>query len=555
MLQDPESTLRERFFPRLDARFSGVEPTDVNRIRAEVLDACVAASVLAPGLFSLNVPTGGGKTLSSLAFALRHAERYGLSRIIYVIPYMSIIEQNAEVFREFLGDDAVVEHHSSFDPDRDESEDANDEDPSQGATRRRAKLACENWDAPLVATTAVQFFESLFADKPSRCRKLHNLARSVIILDEAQMLPQALLLPCLAAIRELALRYGASVVLCTATQPAVGYREDFKHGLKDVRKIIPDPAALHARLRRTIVQWLGPLSDAALVERLRAHDQALCVVNTKDHARRLYEMLRGQPGLFHLSANMTPAHRSATITKIKETLAGKGPCLVISTSLIECGVCVDFPIVYRATAGLDSIAQAAGRCDREGLLTAAAGGPAGQVFVFTSEDNKPEKLFAINADKAKEIFELGYPDVLAPEAMDHYFRLLFWQAGEELDAKRILRKLELGASKGSFEFRSVAEAFHIIVQDQRPIIVAREEDAVKLVRDLEHVKAPGAILRKLQRHTVQVYPQVWRVLVDAGAVRLVLEGVGVLENLSLYREDLGLCPEDPTYVHEQYLTV
>ncbi len=536
------SKLSERFFPRLEDLTARVDDTPVNRIRREVLDACLAAAEHAPGLFSLTVPTGGGKTLSSLAFALRHAEKHGLSRIVYVIPYMSIIEQNADIFRKFLGDDAVVEHHSSADPGNDTE--------AENMALRRARLASENWDAPLIATTAVQFFESLFAAKPSRCRKLHNLAGSVIILDEAQMLPQPLLLPCLAAIRELAARYGSSVVLCTATQPAVGKRDDFPKGLERVHDIISNPAALHARLRRVQVEHLGALDDEVVAERLRKHPQVLCIVNTRRHARELYERLQaaGTQGLVHLSANMTASHRSRVFAKIKTALAEGHPCRVVSTQLVEAGVDLDFPVVYRAAAGLDSIAQAAGRCDREGLLTNRAGAPAGRVYVFTPADGLPPGHFRITANTTAEVLRQAYPDLLAPEAVERYFRLLFWQAGERLDDKNVLKDLEAGAGKGNFPFREIADKFRLIENDMCPVIVADTPELESLVRDLEYAPSPGRILRKLQRYTVQLHQQAWNALVAAGAARLVLDGLALLENLDLYSEELGLCPEDPTYL-------
>ncbi len=545
-------TMAGRFFPKLEALSNGAEPTPVNKIRREALKACLASAEKEPGLFSLTAPTGCGKTLSSLAFALRHAERHKLSRIIYVIPFTSIIEQNADVFREFLGDDAVVEHHSALEPDDEEDESPN---------ARRARLACENWDAPLVATTSVQFFESLFAAKPSRCRKLHNLARSVIILDEAQTLPQGLLLPCLAALRELAKRYGASVVLCTATQPAVEKRDDFPIGLDKVREILPDRADFHERLRRVRVEGLGMLSDDALCARLGEHGQTLCIVNTRKHARALYESLVRSPdrgsreGIFHLSARMTAAHRSERITAIKTALREGRPCLVISTQLVEAGVDLDFPVVYRAAAGLDAIAQAAGRCDREGRLTEAAGAPAGRVFLFTPEDGLPPGHFRVTADTAAMVLRQGYPDPLAPEAVERYFRLLFWQAGNDLDTKDILKGFETGVREGLFRFRTAAETFRLIENAMRPVIVALDETARKQVRELEFTPSPGRVLRKLQRQVVQLPPWEWNSLIGAGAARLILNGLAVLENEDLYDDELGLCPEDPSFVRIDRLTI
>lgn len=529
--------LAERFSSKLQLLNDEARDSPVNRIRRQVQDECLCAADLPPGLFSLTVPTGGGKTLSSMAFALKHARRHGLRRIIYVIPYTSIIEQNAKVFREYLFDDAVVEHHSSVDI-KDDKDDENP-DPKQ----RRAQLAAENWDAPLVVTTSVQFFESLFANKPSRCRKLHNLARSVIILDEAQMLPQPLLLPCLRAIRELALRYGATVVLCTATQPAVGQREEFPQGLDGVREIVSNVPALHQALRRVQVEDLGALDDEALCERLAGHQQALCVVNTRRHARELFQRLRGREGLFHLSGNMTGEHRARVIKTIKQRLKDKQPCLVLSTSLIECGVDADFPVVYRALAGLDSVAQAAGRCDREGLLTAAAGHPAGRVFIFEPTEAFSPAYLKEPISAMKYVQKLKPTDLLAPKVMDDFFGELFWSKGEKLDEKEILFLLKRGAESLSFPFKDVAKLFQVIENATKPLIIRENDEVNKLVRELEFAPAPGCALRCLQRHIVQISFRAWDALVRSGNARELLEGVAVLEKTVLYDEEVGLLEE------------
>ncbi len=535
------------FFAKMREKFGSVDNTAVNAARNEVLQACQQAASNQPGMFSLTVPTGGGKTLASLAFALRHAEQYGLKRIVYVIPYMSIIEQNAAVFRQFMGEDAVVEHHSAYDPDQKDSPESDDESGSETTSlRRRIKLACENWDAPLVATTAVQFFESLYSNKPSRCRKLHNLAKSVIILDEAQMMPRHVLLPCLSAIRELSANYGASVVLCTATQPAINKRKNFPHGL-DAREIMKDPASLHKRLQRTFVSSLGELDDTQLCLRLETHDQALCIVNTRAHAAKLFAMLCERPGVYHLSANMTPAHRSRKIAAIKAVLEQDAPCLLIATSLIECGVDVSFPVVYRALAGLDSIAQSAGRCDREGLLTAAKGAPAGQVFVFSSSEHKDPPHLHSFVDATKEVLQLDFPDLLAPEAIEKYFHLLYWQAAEKLDQQRILNKLAEGAANLDFPFREVADAFQYIEQQQvRTLLIPFDdhEGIMRLLESLAYAKSPRSILRKLQKHTIQIYVHQLKELLRQGVVGPVLdgqvEGFYVLLDAEAYNEEQGL---------------
>ena len=331
----------------------------LNRLRSEILDHAVEQAAQPQGLFTLTVPTGGGKTFTSMAFALEHAKQHGMRRVIYVIPFTSIIEQNAAEFRKVfgeLGEQSVLEHHSTFDDGKLQNE----------ATKDKLRLASENWDAPIVVTTAVQFFESLFADRSSRCRKLHNIAGSVIILDEAQMLPLNLLLPIMQAIKELAQNYRCSIVMCTATQPAVQAENGFYRGFENVREIAPKPTALFDKLRRTTVQHIGTQTDTDLLAKLGEHSQMLVIVNNRRHARSLYDQAKHLDGTFHLTTLMCAKHRSQKLDEIRGRLKNGEPCRVIATSLIEAGVDVDFPLVMRAEAGLDSVAQAAGRCNREG---------------------------------------------------------------------------------------------------------------------------------------------------------------------------------------------
>lgn len=515
-----------------------IADTPVKLIRAEVLASCRAAAELNPGLFSLTVPTGGGKTLSSLAFALGHALHHGLSRVVYVIPYTSIIEQNAQVFRQALGDtrgEFVVEHHSNL-----VFEDEADDDRPHPAT--------ENWDAPVIVTTAVQFFESLYSHKAGRCRKLHNLAGSVIILDEAQMLPLPYLLPCIEALRELTASYGASMVLCTATQPALNASEDLDKGLKgglhDVREIIPDPVALHSSLRRVTVRHIGEVAESELVERLAGEIQALCVVNTRRQARRLFDALRGcvdmQEGLFHLSALMCPQHRTETLVRIRQALADGRPCRVVSTTLVEAGVDVDFPAVYRAECGIDSIAQAAGRCNREGRLDS------GHVHVFRPEGGLPPGHFRKTAQAARSVVGRHREDLLHPDAVRDYFLELYWQAGNDsLDAKKILERLTNDASRGWFPFKEIGQDFQLIESATQGLIIPYDDSAHAVVRALDALQ-PGdrasGMLRRVQRHTVSLYTRELERLEREGAVRRTGpdKQFFVLANMSLYSPVVGL---------------
>ena len=360
---------------RLDVHLSGFGKPEgkINSARARILAHVRGGARQSPGLFSLTVPTGGGKTLASLAFALDHALCHDLRRMIYVIPYTSIVEQTADVFRKALNEgDAVLEHHSSFDHEK-------TDDPGED---ERIRLASQNWDRPVIVTTAVQFFESLFANRPSKCRKLHNLARSVIILDEAQTLPLHLLRPCLAAIRELARGYGSSLVLCTATQPALRREDGFSadEALEGVRELAPDPSGLYEEMRRVQVRDVGEVTDTEIAEELVHREQALVIVNSRAHARALFDAISDLPGVVHLTTNMTPVHRRNTLANVRRRLEELKPVRLVATSLIEAGVDVDFPVVWRCVAGIESIAQAAGRCNREGKLETA-----GEVYVFRSE--------------------------------------------------------------------------------------------------------------------------------------------------------------------------
>jgi len=522
---------------RLDAHLTvlanGAKKTKVNRLRAEILSACRAHAADAPGLFSLTVPTGGGKTLSSLAFALDHALAHGLDRVIYVIPYTSIIEQNAAVFRHALEQqdgEAVLEHHSNFEPPL-----AKNTEEEEGEEYSRARLAAENWDAPLVVTTNVQFFESLFASRRSPCRKLHNIARSVVVLDEAQMLPPDFLLPCIETLRELCANYGASVVLCTATQPALHRRNEFEKGLEGVREIAPEPARLYTELKRVRVTDLGKVDDATLAARMAGHAQALCVVNTRKHARELYERLAGGEETVHLSANMCPAHRSQKLDAIKKRLKGKLPCRVISTQLVEAGVNLDLPVVYRALAGLDSLAQAAGRCNREGKLEC------GEVFLFRPEAGLPH--FAKQAAQATDtVLRRHGDDPLSLAATQAYFEEFYWQKGDRLDKEKLLSLMQEGAGRFNFPFPEVARLFHIIDDFTVPLVIPWDDEARQVITALEHAEYPARLLRRAQRYAVSVHPRLRDALVGAGEARFVTEECAVLVNMDLYSDALGLCP-------------
>lgn len=546
----PQQTTIRSSFPQeiadieraLVKRLSCFQPdsSPVNKIRAEVLSHCLSSADRAPGFFSLTVPTGGGKTLSSLAFALRHARIHGLRRVIYVIPFTSIIEQNAAVFRKALaelGDDIVLEHHSNLDPDGDHA-------------TSRSRLVAENWDARIIVTTNVQFFESLHASCTSRCRKLHRMARSVIIFDEVQTLPVDYLAPCLRSMEELGNHYGSTVVLCTATQPAIERRPEFPTGIPTPVEIIPDPADLHRRLRRVQATRLGKASDLELLPRFCAHDQMLCIVNTRRHARELFELLPRDGLRFHLSALMCPAHRSLKLKEIKNRLENGESVRLVSTQLVEAGVDIDFPVVFRALSGLDSIAQAAGRCDREGRLTDRLGRPGGQFFIFEPPGLPPEGFLRATAAAAAEVLAGPLHDVLSPEAIESYFRHHYWQHQGIMDQHRILDCWPSTMTRQDdlllFHFKTCAENFRLIDDYTEPVLIPYREQGEALCAELRETYDPARLrylARKLQRLTVQIPRRQHQRLLSAGILLTVHERFHILNSTPHYSEDFGLHPE------------
>ncbi len=543
--------LREQLDRHLDG-FRG--DTDVNRLRAEILRHVRGQADHAPGLFSLTVPTGGGKTLASLAFALDHAIRHGLRRVIFVIPFTSIIEQNAAVFRRALGslgDAAVLEHHSAFverPPARD--------DPEKYQSAHKLRLAMENWDAPIVVTTAVQFFESLFAARPSQCRKLHNIAGSVVILDEAQTMPLKLLRPCVATIDELARNYRTSVVLCTATQPALEATA-LGGGLSGLRELAPVPSRLFQRLQRVRVRHVQTWSDEVLTAELRSREQVLCIVNNRRHARAVYQAMADLPGARHLTTLMCARHRSEVLDDVRRMLRDHQPCRLVSTSLIEAGVDVDFPSVLRAEAGLDSIAQAAGRCNREGRRDPTAC----EVLVFATEneDWSPPPELTQYANVAREVLRQIDGDPLSPRAMRRYFELLYWHKGsQQLDAHNLMGLLK-ESCLDSLPMETLAAKFRMIDSVQMPVIVPYDDDARAALRALEFAEGSGAIARKLQPYVVQLPRHGFDALRKVGAVAPVAphkwgDQFMVLSNVDLYDQQSGLTWDNPEFIRAENLT-
>jgi CRISPR-associated endonuclease/helicase Cas3 len=496
----------------------------VNRQRDLVLKDCLQAAVLEPGLFSLTVPTGGGKTLASLAFALNHAITKEKRRIIYVIPFTSIIEQNAKVFRDMLGDDAVLEHHCNFLPDE-----------SDWKTR----LAAENWDAPVVVTTNVQFFNSFYSNKTSKCRKLHNVANSIVIFDEVQAIPVEKLRPCLEVIKELSLNYGVTTVLCTATQPAIEFSEQFTSGLKNVREIIQDIPSLFSELKRTEEIYIGKFTEEDIANQLLEHEQVLCIVNTRQQALDVFNALPESDENIHLSALMYPAHRTRKLDEIRKRLTpgNESPCRVVSTQLIEAGVDVDFPCVFRAIAGIDSIAQAAGRCNRNGLSKIPC-----KVNIFEFQKEAGCSFFRLAAQSAMKLLGPFAEGLTSPECVREYFADFFWKNDQRMDGDGIIENLCRPAQTGDIQFRDIAK-FQMINSATEPVIIALEKIALELVRSLEFAEHKGGILRKLQQFSVQIYPYQLAEIKDW--LESPVPGVWVLRSKEIYSEATGLMCKPP----------
>lgn len=485
--------LKERLDRALAEIAAKAAPTEVNRSRAEVLEDCRRRAGERQGVFTLTVPAGGGKTLASMAFALGHAAAHQLDRVIVVIPYTSIIEQNARVFRRIFGDDVVVEHHSAFDPPQEPS---------------RVWLATENWDAPVVVTTSVQFFESLFANRTSAARKLHNLARAVIVFDEVQMFPPPLLVTIVDGLAELASRYRSTLVLTTATQPALGRRRDFPVGFAAAREIVSAPEKHFRSLERVEVRWPPNLTIATsyrdLATQVEQHERALVIVHLRNDARELAALL---PGAIHLSALMCPRHRTEVLDSIRSRLAQTGSCRVVATQLVEAGVDIDFPVVFRALGGLDSMAQAAGRCNREGRLVDRQGRPRrGLLEVFVAPTPPPVGVLRAALEVTRTILaeRAGSADLNDPALFQRYFRRLYFS--RNLDQKGIQ------ASREAFQFATVAEKFQMIESGwQKAVIIPYDDEAIEAIATIRRIalSADGVhryrrAARRLQRYSVNV---------------------------------------------------
>lgn len=481
--------LKQRMDEYLSRKTAGAKQTPINEMRARVLSACREKAKAGPGVFTLTVPTGGGKTLASLAFALGHAVRNEKSRIIVVIPFTSIIEQTAAVYREALGDQAVIEHHSNVDPGK--------ETPTK-------RLMSENWDAPVVVTTSVQFFESLFANRTSKCRKLHRIANSVVVFDEVQTFPVKLLAPVKYALRELTARYGATLVMCTATQPML---------LDNAVEILPqlendvesEFAVVRGRCEMLMPQTEDRVTWEALAEELRSHQRVMAIVHRRDDAQELAKLV-GDCCL-HLSARMCPIHRTAVLAEVKRRLQAGEPCRLVATQLVEAGVDIDFPEVYRAFAGADSMAQAAGRCNREGKGK-------GRLHIFMPPTQPPSGILRTAESIARAMWREHSLDLTAPATFRDYFSRLYGMA--EQDGPGVM------AAERSQRFADVADLFKMIPESGQAVVAPYGDWQVRV----DAIRCNGISrdrMRRLQPVIVNLYQKEIDTLNAAGALERVAD--------------------------------
>lgn len=511
---EPMEILQSRLEDRISKWLANDQPDTVNGRRTEILKNCLAMGRKPRGLFRLTVPTGGGKTVASLAFAINHAVENKMDRIIYVIPYTSIIEQNAAIFGQMLGRENVLEDHCNVD-----YESADELKPMQ--------LATENWDKPVIVTTNVQFFESLFSNKSSKCRKLHNIANSVIVFDEAQMLPNDYLKPCIAAMEELAKRYRSSIVLCTATQPALqSFFSDTTAGIE----LCPRIEEQFRFFRRVSLKHIGRIAEETLREMILAEEQALCIVNTKKRAQSLYQEMQGE-GVYHLSTYMYPEHRRRILETIRGRLKAKLKCIVVSTSLVEAGVDLDFGAVYRQLAGADSIIQAAGRCNREGKKK-----PEESItYIFQLE----EKEYMPGQRQQMSVTDIlleEQEDLSSLETIRRYFEMLYHYKGESLDKKDIMGKFK----KNRFSFAEVSRIFKLIENNTTAVFINREKRSEEILNEIRIKGLTKKNMREAGRYCVNLYENDFQKLLAAGMIDGVCEGFYALKEKEQYSEAVGL---------------
>ncbi|MDR0940435.1 MAG: CRISPR-associated helicase Cas3' [Mediterranea sp.] len=536
----------EQLRPKLEAHLEslkvGATDTPVNRIRAAVQDECRKAAILPSGFFSLTVPTGGGKTLSSLLWAMLHAKEHGKKRIIIAIPFTSIIVQTAEILREIFRRENVLEHHSNV-----EYTEKKKDEMDTGDTEWQMRLATENWDAPIIVTTNVQLFESMFSNRPSKCRKLHNICNSVLILDEVQSLPLEQIQPIVDSLKTYQRLFGVSVLFTTASQPVLrgeyyGTNPDAKFkGISMIREIVSESFQLHDKLRRVHLSFdIEKSSSGAIAERLLMYPRVLCIVNTRKEAQEIYSLLPQDDSTYHLSRMMCPKHVGDTIKAINEKLKSDTPVIrVVATQLIEAGVDMDFPVVFRQEAGLDSILQAAGRCNREGKL------PVADTFVFRLTEDLPIGYLSNSANARKDLPEES--DWFHPETMKKYFIQLYSKTNT-FDKAEITKKLYDEDNEYHFKFRNAAESFHLIEDSSMSIIVAFE-NSESLIEELEREGISYDLMKRLAQYSVNVnkrqFEELWKAkLINEISIKGKHSGIYAISDKEQYDKKTGLRREN-----------
>jgi len=493
----------EFLLPKLENELIGKSKEGyINILRNKVRTYAISKAQSAPGFYSMTLPTGMGKTLASVSWALHHARHNSLKRIIIVLPFISIIDQTAKELKRIFGNEWVLEHHSNFNEDEEDNKEIADESIQDESYSRR--LATENWDYPIIVTTSVQFFESLFGNKPSRCRKVHNIAQSVVIFDEVQTLPKELVLPTLSMLKNVQKVLGTSFLFCTATQPAFEKSEGF-NGIENIQSLVENPKEVFDATRR--VKYLAvddyqPISIEELSGKvLEENDSALCIFNTKKQALLFFNTIKDNADYqtFHLSTSMFPAHRKKVIGNIRSRLKNKEKILVSSTQLIEAGVDFDFPCVFREIAPLESIIQSAGRCNREGKMPEA-----GKVFIFTIEDaGAPSKQYRALAEFANSLYKNNEVLLYEHDFFGEYYRKVFRLFIPE-DIKNI-EKARLG-----FNFKTVAGSYHLIENKTTPIFILCDEskELYEQIRYKPFLSRDD--YRAMQQYSVQVYENFMR---------------------------------------------
>ena len=526
--------------------------TDTEKARSILQKQVLSHKNENANFYYMNMPTGSGKTLTSMLFALERLLAAKKKRIIYVIPYTSIIDQNAKVLKDLFGEACVLEHHCNFDYDSYENI----------STKEKVRRTSENWDAPIIVTTNVQFFESIYSNRPSKLRKLHNIANSILIFDEAHMLPKGYFQPCLEAVKILTEKYGCEAVFLTATMP------DFDHWLKTFQcegvstcNLIRDTSCFEA-FKRSEIEELGELDGESLLARVMEHQNALVVVNTRKTAKMLYDQYSGKK--YHLSTYMNHYDRDRVIANVKKSLAdGEAFCL-FSTSLIEAGVDLDFDAVFRERAGLDNLLQTAGRCNRSGKKECSECKSYSFSLEAPSFGKTPDEL-KIRRYYTQETFE-HYGDVTAPDAIRFYYDKLYDDEKQKMNANNFLYAKPVGmntdylrqakmfkisqifARTSYFNFAGYAKDFHLIDDHTKPLLIINSEnrsEVESLLTALQYAESGRSISRKLQKYMISLRPYEWDVLKKSGVIQT-REGFDCLANENYYHSETGIRFEDDT---------